>query len=312
MPVISRTNSVSPCREADVMVYLRAVRPRLSACTSGKGDRAQCRLPIGADVFSIPIFPGPVTRLTGACRTAAARLAAIAAVVAALLLGGTVHASADPEPAPASAAAADVAVVPKMESPPSSVRAAPSTASVSRSDIIALIEQEAKRAGLPAEIAEAVVHTESGFNRNAVGADGEIGLMQVLPSTARMMGFGGSLAELAVPATNIRYGVNYLAKAWRLAGRDLCTAVMKYRAGHGETRFSHLSVDYCIKVRARVSARGYAVAGVVPVATFGAPGGARCRGQCLTGSRGGANLAALNSKLNQIVFRVTVLRVPMP
>lgn len=67
-----------------------------------------------------------------------------------------------------------------------------------------------------------------------------------------MMGFSGSLADLAVLDTNIRYGVTYLARAYRLAGGDLCTATMKYRVGHGETRFSYLSVDYCRKVRARL------------------------------------------------------------
>lgn len=187
-------------------------------------------------------------------------------------------------------------------------------------DIAAIIDREAKLAGIPAEIAEAVTHTESGFNTNVIGADGEIGLMQVMPPTARMLGFSGSLAELAVPETNIRLGVTYLARAWFKAGGDLCTAVMKYRAGHGETRFSHLSVNYCLRVRARLVSRGFKVAGVVPVATFGnalgdrstiGGGAGRCRGRCLAGSTGGANLVALNSKLSQIAFRVTVMKVPM-
>ena len=91
----------------------------------------------------------------------------------------------------------------------------------------ALIDSEAKREGLAPEIADAVMAVESGYNAAAIGGVGEIGLMQVLPSTARMLGFIGSNAELAVPATNIRYGVTYLAQAWRRAGGDLCTAVMK-------------------------------------------------------------------------------------
>lgn len=186
-------------------------------------------------------------------------------------------------------------------------------------DIAAIIDREAKLAGIPAEIAEAVTHTESGFNTGVIGADGEIGLMQVMPPTARMMGFSGSLAELAVPETNIRLGITYLAQAWFKAGGDLCTAVMKYRAGHGETRFSHLSVNYCLRVRARLASRGFKVAGVVPVATFGSAlgsagiggGAGRCRGRCLAGSTGGSNLVALNDKLSQIAFRVTVMKVPM-
>jgi hypothetical protein len=104
--------------------------------------------------------------------------------------------------------------------------------------------------------------------------------MQIMPATARMLGFGGTNAELADPQTNIHYGVTYLAQAWRLAGGDICTAGMKYRAGHGETRFSSLSVNYCVAVRGKLVARGYRVMGDVPVATFGGPRAGRSRRQC--------------------------------
>jgi soluble lytic murein transglycosylase-like protein len=93
-----------------------------------------------------------------------------------------------------------------------------------------MVEKEARRLGLAPEIAEAVMAVESSYNPGAIGGAGEIGLMQILPSTARMLGFTGTPSELAVPATNVHYGVTYLAEAWRLAGGDLCTAVMKYRA----------------------------------------------------------------------------------
>jgi soluble lytic murein transglycosylase-like protein len=110
---------------------------------------------------------------------------------------------------------------------------------------------------------------ESGYNPDAVGTSGEIGLMQLMAGTARLLGFAGSNAELAVPETNIHLGVTYLAQAWRLAGGDLCTAVMKYRAGHGETWFSYLSVNYCLAVRAKLFERGFPVTGSVPVTTSG-------------------------------------------
>jgi soluble lytic murein transglycosylase-like protein len=168
----------------------------------------------------------------------------------------------------------------------------------------ALIETEARREGLAPEIAEAVMAVESGYNPAAIGGVGEIGLMQILPSTARMLGFAGSNADLAVPATNIRYGVRYLAQAWRLAGGDLCTAVMKYRAGHGETRFSYRSVDYCIAVRSKLTARGFHVTGAVPVATFGEAGNG-CRKRCIgTTGVGRVNLAALNRQLSTLVIQV--------
>jgi soluble lytic murein transglycosylase-like protein len=168
-----------------------------------------------------------------------------------------------------------------------------------------LIEKEAAQAGLSPEIAEAVMAVESGYNPGAIGGVGEIGLMQILPSTARMLGFSGTDASLAVPETNIHYGVTYLAQAWRLAGGDLCTAVMKYRAGHGETRFSYLSVNYCLAVRSKLVARGIRVTGNVPVATFGEAGSAGCRRKCLGGSHmGHVNLAALNTQLSALVVQV--------
>jgi soluble lytic murein transglycosylase-like protein len=173
----------------------------------------------------------------------------------------------------------------------------------------ALAAKEAAQQGLAAEIAEAVMAVESGFNPGAIGAAGEIGLMQILPSTARMLGFAGSTADLAVPETNVHFGVTYLAKAWRLAAGDLCTAVMKYRAGHGETRFSYLSVNYCLAVRAKLTARGFAVTGTVPVATFGeaVPGSPSrgCGRRCASVGRiGTVDLAALNTRLSTLVAQV--------
>ena len=179
----------------------------------------------------------------------------------------------------------------------------------------ALIAKEAGQQGLAPAIAEAVMAVESGFNPDVIGSSGEIGLMQIMPSTARMLGFAGSNAELAVPETNIHYGVLYLAQAWRLAGGDLCTATMKYRAGHGETRFSYLSVNYCVAVRGKLAARGFPISGSVPVATFGASGGGSvvgvggsgsgCRRKCLGGGTiGRVDLAALNTKLSTLVMQV--------
>ncbi len=133
----------------------------------------------------------------------------------------------------------------------------------------AIARREAEQRGLPPDIAEAIMHVESNYNPGARGAAGEIGLMQVMPPTARLLGFSGTLDQLADPETNIRIGVRYLAEAWKRANGDICTAAMKYRAGHGETRFSVKSIDYCLRVRAHLASVGYPITGTVPVATFG-------------------------------------------
>ena len=138
-----------------------------------------------------------------------------------------------------------------------------------------LIAAEAKARGLPAEVADAVARVESGYNPAAIGGDGERGMMQVMPPTAAMLGFKGTAAELAEPATNIRLGVSYLADAWRLAKGDLCRTLMKYRAGHNQERMSALSVEYCRRAKSHLAAVGSPLAaGPLPAAEFGSvPGG---------------------------------------
>lgn len=129
---------------------------------------------------------------------------------------------------------------------------------------------EANARGLPPEVADAVMRVESAYNPKALGGVGERGLMQVLPSTATMLGFKGTLDELAEPATNIRLGVTYLAGAWKLAGGDLCRTLMKYRAGHNEERMSALSVEYCRRAKSHLAALGSPLgAGALPAVTFG-------------------------------------------
>ncbi|WP_342733560.1 transglycosylase SLT domain-containing protein [Bradyrhizobium sp. B117] len=76
--------------------------------------------------------------------------------------------------------------------------------------------------------------------------------MQVRPETAAMLGFRGNTTELAEPDINIHYGVLYLARAWRLAGGDLCRALMKYRAGHGEETMTARSQVYCNRAHNRL------------------------------------------------------------
>lgn len=61
----------------------------------------------------------------------------------------------------------------------------------------------------------AVIATESQFNINARGTHGEIGLMQVMPGTAKWLapkvGLGNKF-DLEEPVVNIRIGASYLAK----------------------------------------------------------------------------------------------------
>ena len=172
-----------------------------------------------------------------------------------------------------------------------------------RDEYGAIIQRESRAYGLPPALLDAVMSVESRYDPRVVGMDGEIGLMQVLPSTARMLGFIGSPAQLADPEINIHYGAKYLAGAWRLAGQDVCTTAMKYRAGYGETRFSFRSVDYCARVRDHLAAHGVQVTGALPRATFGAT--TVPRNLRRTASRGATvDLTALNAQLQALTDRL--------
>ncbi len=113
----------------------------------------------------------------------------------------------------------------------------------------ALIRRHARANGIPYALARAVVQVESGFRAGARGKAGEVGLMQVRSRTARGMGYRGSVRGLYKPETNIKYGMRYLGKAYRLGGRSTCGAILKYNAGHGAKRMNPISRRYCNKVR---------------------------------------------------------------
>jgi hypothetical protein len=132
----------------------------------------------------------------------------------------------------------------------------PSRALRDRTAHLPAIVREAAAHGVPPALVDAVVRIESRYDPAAVGSVGEVGLMQVRPKTAAFLGFQGASADLAQPQTNLRYGVSYLAKAWRLAGGNLCRALMKYRAGHAAERMSALSVEYCRRARLHLAAVG--------------------------------------------------------
>ncbi|MGH8337722.1 MAG: lytic transglycosylase domain-containing protein [Gammaproteobacteria bacterium] len=71
---------------------------------------------------------------------------------------------------------------------------------------------------------------ESGFDAAATGSVGEIGLMQLRPTTAAMLGFGGTEAELYAPDTNVQYGALYLRNLYDRYG-NWPSALSAYNAG---------------------------------------------------------------------------------
>ncbi|HLL27121.1 MAG TPA: transglycosylase SLT domain-containing protein [Xanthobacteraceae bacterium] len=122
-------------------------------------------------------------------------------------------------------------------------------------ELSAIVNRYAAEAGVPLALARAVVRVESDWDQSMTGLAGEIGLMQIMPETAREMGFADNDDELYDPETNIRWGVRYLAEAWRLAEGDVCHTVLKYNAGYQATKMTQAANEYCSRVRELMASR---------------------------------------------------------
>jgi len=113
----------------------------------------------------------------------------------------------------------------------------------------AIIRTLANAHHIPVDLVHAVVQIESNYNPNARGTRGEIGLMQILPATARALGFTGPIANLYKPSVNLEYGMRYLSQALKLSNGDTCRTILKYNAGHGASHMNPVSRRYCAKVQ---------------------------------------------------------------
>lgn len=77
----------------------------------------------------------------------------------------------------------------------------------------------------------ALIRQESGFNQGAQSHVGALGLMQIMPETARLVGGRISRHQLLHPKTNVRIGVRYLASLVARYHGDVELALGAYNAG---------------------------------------------------------------------------------
>jgi len=101
----------------------------------------------------------------------------------------------------------------------------------------AIVRGHAKNYDLDPALLAAVIYTESRFDAQARSNAGAIGLMQLLPDTARGIAVrtGGNrfvVDDLYVPELNVRYGAWYLRHLLNRYG-DERTALAAYHAGQG-------------------------------------------------------------------------------
>ena len=102
-----------------------------------------------------------------------------------------------------------------------------SAAPRARPEIDALIETHARRQRLDPKLVHAVVRVESSYNSAALSRKGAMGLMQLMPATARSL----SVEDPYDPDENLRGGTTYLRRLIDRFGGDLELALASYNAG---------------------------------------------------------------------------------
>ena len=90
-----------------------------------------------------------------------------------------------------------------------------------------VIEKYAQQYGVDQDLVWAVIRQESGFNAHAVSPKGAMGLMQLMPGTAAMLG----VADAFDVEQNIAGGIKYLERCLSQFNQDVGLALAAYNAG---------------------------------------------------------------------------------
>jgi soluble lytic murein transglycosylase-like protein len=90
-----------------------------------------------------------------------------------------------------------------------------------------LVEAAAREYALESALLHAVIATESAYDPRAVSPKGAVGLMQLMPETARRYG----VSDLFDPGQNIRAGARYLRDLLARFDNDIALSLAAYNAG---------------------------------------------------------------------------------
>ncbi len=103
------------------------------------------------------------------------------------------------------------------------------TTTASKSQILNVVNQVAEKHGVDEKLVQALIKQESGFNPNAKSKAGAMGLMQLMPSTAKNLG----VQDPYNVVQNVEGGVKYLKSMLNKYNGNVILALAAYNAGPG-------------------------------------------------------------------------------
>jgi len=135
----------------------------------------------------------------------------------------------------------DVAKADNTEKTTSSQKAAETADSMKKTKYDTYFKAAAKKYNVSESLLKAIAKAESNFNPNDVSSSGAMGIMQLMPETAKSLG----VKDAFDPEQNIMGGAKCISQKLKEFGGDVRLALAAYNAGSGAVRRNGGVPSYC-------------------------------------------------------------------